>query len=359
MQKSKLESNALIIFGGGLVDPAKYILMRIAMNLSTIYSKVFIGKYSFESLYTPEYMCFYDKNLIQLVSNKRGTFFGTSRDINLYTDTERLSKAITCLKEHNIKTIIVAGGDGSSRQVAETSNLFKEHGINIIYLVPLTIDGINGSASIGNKEATLESIRQIENLASTALQTRADEQWGVAVVEVQGRNRDDILANVLKHFDTTGQIADISLEDINLKVVPANFHTDFHNLIRSINHSSKRTLVLLSEGAKKHTPVLCIEDISKIVARKVRSVVVGHQSQSNNMTTIENIEYYNQWVDAACKFVLTDPYGSFCVAKNGESFSKKPINFFAKLNPRENQKAYLSKSLTKLIHIYMNDDCSK
>ena len=64
MQKSKLESNALIIFGGGLVDPAKYILMRIAMNLSTIYSKVFIGKYSFESLYTPEYMCFYDKNLI-------------------------------------------------------------------------------------------------------------------------------------------------------------------------------------------------------------------------------------------------------------------------------------------------------
>ena len=55
------KSNAIIIHGGGLVDPSKDVLMRLAKNLKEVYSKVFIGKYSFESLYTPSFWMEYNK----------------------------------------------------------------------------------------------------------------------------------------------------------------------------------------------------------------------------------------------------------------------------------------------------------
>ena len=46
--------NAIIIHGGGLVDPSKVVLLRIAKNLkeSGAYDNIIIGKYSFESLYS-------------------------------------------------------------------------------------------------------------------------------------------------------------------------------------------------------------------------------------------------------------------------------------------------------------------
>lgn len=117
--------NAIIIHGGGLVDPSKIVLMGIANNLAEdcVYEKVFIGKYSFESLYTPSFWLEHNWRLVERVKNKRGTYFGTSRGIDL-TDPILFEKSISCLKEKNVKTIIVAGGDGSSRQVAEISDAF-------------------------------------------------------------------------------------------------------------------------------------------------------------------------------------------------------------------------------------------
>lgn len=356
MTKEK-KGNVLVIHGGGLVDASLYVLMRIAYNMVRIFNQVFIGEYSFESFYTPSFIREYNKSLIAEVKGKRGTYFGTCRGIDL-RDPILFERAIKCLKERNITTIIVAGGDGSSRQVDETIEEFSKKGINIIFPVPQTIDGINGGRSIGINEATKESIRQIENIVSTSLKTRDKGAFGVVMVELQGRNRDDIMANVIKAFDVQGYIADFEITDLLIRVVPANIETDEEKLIEEIKKSSKKTLVLISEGASKKNPNLTINGLSEKISpngvgRKIRSLVVGHPSQSNNMTDKEDIRIYEKWVDHACSIIEADPYGSYCIANINWEFFKEPISYYAELNPLNGQKAELPEELKELIVAYM------
>ncbi len=346
--------NAIIIHGGGLVDPSKHVLMRLAKNLSGTYDKVYIGNYSFESLFTPDFINEYNDELVKKVRDKRGTYFGTCRGIDL-CNSDLFRKAVMCLDERNIKTIIVAGGDGSSRQIAETNDAFMTHGINTIFPIPLTIDGINGGLSIGINEAVKESIRQIENVVSTSFQTRDNGAFGVVMVELQGRNRDDIIANVLKMFQLCGRIADYNVSELLLRVVPANFETNENVLIDEINHTFKRTLILVSEGAKERNPNLSIPKLIKGVNRKVRSLIVGHSSQSNNMMSEGDINYYNSWIDHACSIIKQISYDSFCIANIDENhLFQKPIDYYAKLNPRNGQNAQLEKYLDDLIIQYMS-----
>ena len=307
-----MSGNLLVIFGGGLIDCGKQVILRLASNLSksSCFQTIYIGQYSFESFYTPEFLHIFDYRLEERVKNSRGTIFGTCRDINL-SDPILFKESIKCLKEHNIFNIIVVGGDGSSRQVAEISEALEENGINIVFAVPLTIDGINGGASIGLNQASRESIRQIENIASTSLQTREAGKFGVVMVELQGRNRDDILASVLLHFLKEQKIADNNLSDILLRVVPATIKSDYKKLVEEVNSSSKPTLILVSEGAK-----VKISTLKKLIDRKVRTVVVGHASQSNNSTTKEDLEEYNQWLDQVSKIIENDINNSFCLVNH-------------------------------------------
>lgn len=344
------KSNAIIIHGGGLVDPSKVVIMRLAQNLSKVYNKVFIGKYSFEGLYKPrEYWLVYNEALVREIEPKRGTYFGTCRGIDL-TDPEKAEKTINILKAYDVNTIIIAGGDGSARQASEISSNFKANGINIIFPAPLTIDGINGGLSIGIKEAVKESVRQIDNIVSTSLKTRDNEQFGIVMVELQGRNRDDILANVLAHFCKQQRVNDCNFPDLLLRVVPANLETDEGKLVEDINSSSKRTLILVSEGSN-----IKISDLKGKVNRKVRSLVVGYSSQSNDLTSEEDIVVYNDWIDKACEIIAKNPYGTYSIVHtmDGEILPK-PISYYASLNPRKGQKAALPEELSNLIKKYMS-----
>lgn len=344
------KGNAIIIHGGGLADPAKYVLLRLARTLSKeeVYNKVAIGKYSFEALSTPSFITWYSDSLEEYLKDKRGTYFGTCRGIDL-CDPILFDQAIVCLKEVDINTVIVAGGDGSSRQAFEISGAFMERGINIIFPIPITIDGINGGLAIGINEAVKESIRQIENIVSTALQTRDNRRFGVAMVEIQGRNRDDIMANVLKDILAKRKISDWTLSEVFIRVIPANFETNEDKLVSEINQSNKRTLILISEGAKIKMPQL-----TEKLTRKVRSLVIGHPSQSNNMTSKDDIRIYNKWVDNICTSIIAkDPHSSYCVANIGGLVFKKPIDYYAKLNPREGQKAEIAEDLKELMVSYM------
>lgn len=346
------KGNALLIHGGGLVDPSKVVLMRLANNLAEnkVYDKVFIGKYSFDALYTPELWFEYNWLLVEYVKDKRGTFFGTSRGSDL-TDPVLSEKAISCLKERNVTTVIVAGGDGSSRQVAEISDTFMKEGINFIFAIPLTIDGINGGDSVGMKQAVRESVRQIENIVSTSLETKDKDGFGVVVVELQGRNRDDIMANVLKTFCSKRRVADCDFSDLLLRVVPANLETVEELLIEEINQSSKRTLVLISEGA-----TLKKANLNKEIKRKVRSLTVGYSSQSNGMTTKTDEHEYGLWIDQITKFIAETPHECFTVVRQGCCYNRESIDYFAVRNPRKGQIAELDDSLRVLLREYM---CSK
>lgn len=342
--------NAIIIHGGGLVDPSQVVLLRLANKLKglDVYNNIFIGRYSFESLYNPEYWVPYEGTATELsYASKRGTCFGTCRGIDL-TNSKLSKKAIDCLKDAGVTTIIVAGGDGSSRQVAEISDTFMENGINIIFAIPLTIDGINGGPSIGIKEAVKESIRQIENIVSTSLETRDNGAFGVVMVELQGRNRDDIMGNVLKEIFYKEAVADEKLDEILLRVVPANYDVDEEKLINEINTSTQKTLVLVSEGAKIKIP-----ELTDKINRKVRSLTVGHPSQSNGMTSGDNTKKYYEWIDAACKEIKKNPYKSYSLVKYDDIVWEVSIDYYAQLNPRDNQKAKLPDFLEYLIKMFM------
>lgn len=343
------KGNAIIIHGGGLVDPSKFILMRLAYNLkqNQIYEKIYLGKYSFESLYTPEFLLEYNSELVEALKTKRGCYFGTCRGIDL-TDPTLSQKTIECLKAKNVSTVIVAGGDGSSRQVAEIKDTFMKEGINFIFAIPLTVDGINGGDSVGLKQAVRESVRQIENIVSTSLETRDKGIFGVVAVELQGRNRDDIMANVLHAFVKSESIADCHLIDILLRVVPANIETNKDKLMEEINQTSKRTLILISEGAD-----IKIKDLIDESNRKVRSLTVGHSSQSNEMTTAEDEHEYGKWIDRVTSIIAKNPYECFSVVKHGRYYRKDSIDYYAKLNPRKAQVAEIDESLNKLLKIYM------
>ena len=341
--------NVLIIFGGGFSQPAKLILIRTAENVSKMnaFNKVFIGKFSFESLYTPEFILEFTEEVSSKSKNKRGTLFGTCRGVDL-CDPIRFKRAVNILQQYGITTIIVEGGDGSSRQVAETVKAFNEYGINVIFPIPMTIDGINGGESAGLREAVKLSIRDTEDMVSTSLNTRDNEAFGVVIVELQGRNRDDIMANVLKDFDAKGSIADFSLNEVLLRAIPANYPCNYEELIKEVNSSYQRTLILLSEGAS-----IKMRDLTRDIKRKVRTLTIGHRSQANCMTSPEDEAYYNAWVDKACEVISDDFYGNYCLAYNDGKIEKKPIDYYAKLNPKENQEAFLSEDLEDLLSQYM------
>lgn len=345
-----MSNNALVSYGGGLVDCAKQVLMRIAENLSktNLFDKIYIGQYSFESFYTPDFLHEYNDELKDKVEYSRGTIFGTCRDINL-ANPILLNKAIHCLKENEIKTIIIAGGDGSSRQVAEISDALKANGINIIFAIPLTVDGINGGASIGITQAKRESIRQIENIVSTSFETRSEGKFGVVIVELQGRNRDDIMVQVLLNFIKRKKIADNNLSDILLRVVPTNIESDKQKFIDEINSSSKKTLILLSEGSE-----IKMSQLTKEINRKVRTLIVGHPSQSNNMTTEADLMEYNIWLDKISKHIEMNPNNSYCLVNYNNEIWETPIDYYAINNPRENQIPEIDVFSTYWLKVYMS-----
>jgi len=343
------KGNAIIIHGGGLVDPSKIVMMRLANNLKQdqVYDKIYLGRYSFESLYTTEFWLEYNWRLVERLKDKRGCYFGTCRGIDLM-DPILCQKAIECLKARNVSTVIVAGGDGSSRQVAEISDTFMKEGINFIFAIPLTIDGINGGDSIGMKQAVRESVRQIENIVSTSLETRDKNGFGVVMVEIQGRNRDDIIANVLQTFVKNRSVADCDLQELLLRVVPANIETVQEILADEINQSSKRTLILISEGAN-----IKMQNLINEINRKVRSLTIGHSSQSNGLTTKADEHEYGLWIDQITSIIARNPKECFSVVRRGFSYSKESIDYYAKRNPREGQVAILDNNLSELLKSYM------
>ena len=94
-------------------------------------------------------------------------------------------------------------------------------------------------------------------------------------------------------------------------------------------------------------------DLTRDIKRKVRTFTVGHRSQANGMTSPEDEAYYNEWVDKACKVIEDDPEGDYCLAYMNRQIEKKPIDYYAKLNPKENQKAFLATELEALLNEYM------
>lgn len=245
---NKTNSNALLIYGGGLCDSANAVMWMTADKLkqTKTFDKVFVARYSFEALLNLSLIQEWGQILCQEAELAHGGFFGTCRDVRL-TDPKLRDEAISNLKLKEITWIFVCGGDGSARNCAEMAEDFEKEGIKIGFLLPCTVDGIEGSRSIGIRPAVRASIDIINQLASTCLNTRTKFTAPGLIVELQGRNRDDILANVIVQTELC------KFEHKTLiYAIPANYKWNLESLVNQVNDSENAqtpVLVLVSEGA--------------------------------------------------------------------------------------------------------------
>lgn len=368
MKTKNLNGACLLIYGGGLCDCANEFMRRFMQRIqfTELFKEYYVGLFSFESLVDSQFIRRWDSEIQEHAENSLGGFFGTNRDVNL-VDSELRNKAIQNLKERDIKWVFVAGGDGSARQTAEIAEAFHKEGINFSFVMPCTLDGIEGGKSIGLNQAVKVSLNAIKCLASTCLMTREKYKYPILVVELQGRNRDDVMANVLKKLDEiiTNPCwveGDLGFTVPKVYVIPANYSWSREDLKECVNATAEPTLVLISEGAsyidengKKVKQKR--GDLEKLFDRKTRNFKVGHLSQINDCTDEDDKEEILRMVNSAVSLISEyipkeDTPFSLVYSKDGNVMVKS-IDYYAQLNPRENQHPTLDSSLERLIQTYI------
>lgn len=346
--------NCLLFHGGGLCPLSNRYLSKLANDMMNkgIFEQIYMGFFSFESLLNPEeFIKPWNAELKEKSKHSHGGFYGTSRGIDL-TNPELQEQAIATCKSLGITWIGVAGGDGSCRQVAEISEAFEAEGIHLFIPMPLTIDGIEGGFSIGLWPAVKKSFEVLDDLAATNLQTRDNREFSVLFLEVQGRNRDDILANLLETVVKKSTLGGIALDDVDLFTVPANYYYNINKLIEMVKDTQRRTVVLYSEGAE-----FSVDYIIESIGRKARVSKVGYLSQMNRVVDINMRLIYDEVSEKSVEFIekSVKENKSFALQfDNAYSLPKiKSIDYWAKLNPREGQKPTLDPELEKLLKKYI------
>jgi len=355
------KENALVLYGGGLCDCAAYYISTFAKKLDerNIFNEVFVGYFSFRAL-TEEGLIKQWKELNGIVEKVFPGYFGTARETDL-TDLVLQKRAIQTCKDNGIGWIFLAGGDGSARQMSEIAESFSKEGIQWIFTMPLTIDGINGGGSLGIQAAVEASLNQIEFVSSTALRTLQGNAFPGIVFELQGRNRDDILISVLDKIRCKNKFADFKLEEIDIISIPANYEWNEQELRKRLNLKvhpyggrlcGKPVVILLSEGAS-----ITMEDVillGKEEGRKIRSYAIGHFSQVNGFDTDKWLisDLVDEIIQIVCR-KLDDKKPFSIVYDQDFSIPRvEKFDYFAERNPRSGYKQELSQDDIQLLAKY-------
>lgn len=345
------KENALVIYGGGLCDPAAFGIATFAkeLNESKLFKDIFMGFYSFRALLEEALVVPFDTQLYEDAVCSYGGFFGTCRETTL-TDKEYFNKAINHLKARNINWVFVGGGDGSARQVSEIAEAFHSEGINFCFFMPFTIDGINGGASVGIIPAVQVSVDIISTTSYTFLRTLEGNKYPSVIFELQGRNRDDILVEVLKRLDKKPIIGGFNRNEVEILAIPAGIESSleriesFFTRIRNEKKSciqGKPAIILLSEGAQ-----ISKNDIKACASKqgvKCRTFSVGHLSQINEKTDTWQKVIITKAMERIVKMIsfsenieqgkpFTVVFQNLCKDPRVEG-----IAYFAMLNPRQGQ----------------------
>lgn len=355
--------NALVIYGGGLNECAAYYISEFAQTLNNhkIFGKVKVGMYSFQSLLIDGLIKDWTTKLYSSTKDVQAGYFGTARDTDL-SNPELMKRAISICKQHDIKWIFLAGGDGSSRQMSEICDGFAEEGIKFCFTMPLTVDGIEGGDSYGLTEAVEISLKRINHLSSTFLRTLERNCFPGAVIILQGRNRDDILANVIYELNRCLTLGDFLTDEIDIIAIPANMEWSRERLKEKLHVdwtpafelAGRPKLVLMSEGAS-----ITADEIVEMANIKMRIEAIGYETQVNGLLTEMRKYYVKKTIEKQVGIVeevlsQKNPQPFTLVTRElMKSITVQSSDYFARLNPRENQAVTLAPKLKAVVKKYL------
>lgn len=301
-----------LFYGGGQIPSANYVLGKTSEELLKRGLEVYGIHQSFMGLADPN--CYEEFTLLKArdIQEQIGTYLSTCRNVNP-ADDKWFDYIIFTLQDRDIRTLIIAGGDGSSKAGSKLAERAKKEGYEIqIVFIPCTIDGINGSDTIGIDSAIAESVKQSILIIANAFATWNPNFLGprIAIIETNGRNLNHLGAGTVKKIIDIGTIGSYNVQDIDLMFIPAGYDWSYNELMEHIVSSRKETAIIISEGAKPIEPYWNAttgsgvgEKLTNLIKtsgkRDVNFHRVGYLSQTNDQISVFERTKIDAWVKFA------------------------------------------------------------
>ncbi|CAD2075137.1 6-phosphofructokinase [Phocicoccus pinnipedialis] len=207
-------------------------------------------------------------------------------------------KAVATLREYNIDTVIVIGGDGSFRG----AQALERHGIKTIG-IPATIDNdipfteytIGFDTSLNT---ILEALDRIRDTATSHERT--------FIVEVMGRE-----SGQLALYSGLASGAEVSLVPEAIE----EMSTVIHKIDESIRLGKKHSIVIVAEGAISAAE--CSKIISDALHIEVRTSVLGHIQRGGKPTARDRI-YASRFGSTAVDLILEEKHDVALIVNEGK-----------------------------------------
>ncbi|MDO5556353.1 MAG: 6-phosphofructokinase, partial [Clostridia bacterium] len=367
--KEMLRKKVAVLYGGGQIPSANIVLGKLMEWLISMKCVVYGIHKSYMGL--ADEAC-YEKFTItkaQQIQKQIGTYLETCRNVDPSAN-EWFDRIIVLLSKFNIHKLFICGGDGSVRAATDFEKKCEEIGYDMrIMFIPCTIDGINGSLSIGRQSAIAESIRRVSSMIVNSFATWDAGLIGprIPIIELQGRNRNDIIVNVMKRLIKEEDIGRYKISDINLICVPSGHMWSYVKLINSILKTDKLTAIIVAEGAKPieqwweaisgkgiGEKLFNLINLSRVKGKPIKKAnldVVGYLSQTNDLISKEESDEINLWTLAAT--IHATKCNSEVIIKKGTQIACIKLQDLRQLNPNSKEPEILSEEDLKLLKPYL------
>ena len=331
-----------ILYGGGQIPTANQVISDFTEQLLRKGYKVYGVHKSFLGL--GNINCYEELDILKAmnITKEPGTYLSTCRKVDPASD-KWFENILKTLKSMDIHTILLPGGDGSSRAAVDLVKRVQAAGYFLqIIFVPCTIDGIPNSDTMGIEPAVCETLRHVILMTVNAIAT-----WNpkyilprIPIIEIQGRNRNDIAVEVLNRIINNGKIGQFQLDDINLILIPTAYEWSFGKLLKQIYEDGRPTVILIAEGAKpveKYWNAFVGngsgEKLQNLInadgERETNFDKVGYLSQTNDSNPSSEIIKIKNWAEYTVE-AMAMTRKSIAVIKNGADFSTMNLEDFAK-----------------------------
>lgn len=258
------------------------------------------------------------KNMVENISFLGGSFLKTARSERFATE-EGVKKASEILKSHDIKTIIINGGNGSFKGANELS----KHNINVI-CIPGTVDNdlFYSDISLGFDTAVNNAVEVIDKVK----QTMQTNNRGL-IAEVMGRHCGNIALNVAVSVNADALIINEDKESVN---------TILNRIEKAINNGKESPVIVLQENILDGNS-LAIE-LSKKFNKTFKFQVIGYVQRGGSPTIKDRI-FANLLAFKTLELLKTKTYNQ-AIGMNKENVFNMQLDKALNVNNNFNSNLY-------------------